>query len=406
MMNRSSNKKNRPIKLPVNSRAPGSAHYDEKIINEPDAYCLKLSHTMRICKYVSAGLLVIFILIMVLAYSNTVNAENASRLLSSLKIELNSNSPYSNGNVSFSADGYFGTYRSYPVAFSNGELTFFSRGGTVARAFDISGDIKQTLFSDKAVLLVSEYTIQAYNSYSVLFEKEFDEPIYDVYLCENGHFAVLTKEVGYRSAVYVYNNGSDALYRWRSADKTVLDMHLSDVGILTLTVVENNNGAYLTSTIFTDIAFGDSHAVSHGDATVLMTAVFDSASWCTVSTGSVRFYNSDLEMVSQINQNGNILYCDNDGERICFITDSLSLCVADRLGNILSAVSISHLPEELLIVDGSIYLLYPDRLDILSDEGIFSSYLIDQPLAVVVPSDGKSAIFTKNNITSFNNIGR
>ncbi len=397
---------NKPyVKVPINTRAPGNAYAHKKAENTPDEYYLKLSHTMRICRYVTVCLLSIFIAVTVCAYSDDINAENAGRLLSTFKIDFSESTALSVADMSFGHGDSFGVCRSYPAVFSSGKLLFFGKNGGIRSSFGLNTEINSTVFTDRYVLLVSDNSVYAFDPSSLIKEIKFDRTVRSVYGCSDGKFAVLTDEPGYRSAVYVYGNDFDILYKWQSADKNVLELSVSENGLLTLTVSYTENGEYISKILRTDTLTGQITEIGT-DRTLLTTHTFSDGSFCTVSKNSISCYSEDNSLINSLSTDGDIISVYGSESCICTVTENRILNLTDSSGNVAVKKILSDIPAKLCIYGNDIYLLYSDRIektDTKSNE--VTVYTADDPVSLV-PSSNSYAVFTENEIKSLNNCQR
>ncbi len=360
-----------------------------------DEYSLKLSHTMRICRYITLSSLVVFVTVMVCFYSESINYENASRLLSSLKIDLKEPVMYSGKDMSLDSNDIFGHFRSKPVAYSDGKLIFFGKNGSISSAFSVNEKLNQVLFCNTFILAVKENKIEAYDSSSMINEMIFSDTVYSVDLCKNGTFTVVTHESGYRSAVYVCDKKFNTLYKWLSADKTVLKAQISDNNILTLWTVSSEGGNYGTRIIRIDTA---SDTVIHTqifDSDILSLNVFSDGSYSVCEENEITFFSSD-NIPHQTQINGSVKTVTSSNGCLCYISDGY-VNVTDSGGSELLKKEISSAYRKLYIYGSTVYLLYSDRIEQLTDSS-YTVYSVQSPLALMQLDNKSLSVFTSDGV--------
>ncbi len=386
-------KKKRKLKLPINTRAPENAHIRSNI-NSPDEYSLRLSHTMRICRYITLAILIVFSVVMICGYSENISYENAGRLLSSMKIEFRSPVSFSTDDMSFDKNSLFCKFRSKPVAYDGNKLILFEKNGNISSVFNSEKPVKQLLSCKHFILTVSEYDILVYDSSALINKKSFSSEIYSADLCENGNIAIVTEEVGSRSVVYVLDKRLNTLYIWRSSDKIVLSADISENNILTLKTVYSENGNYITKLLSIDITDGSTASTEHNGIYTQL-SVYENAACSLWQLNTASFFK-DGQCIKQINTNSDIVILRSSVNRSCFVEDK-GLYLTDENGDTVLSTTISETPNDICINVDSVYLLYDDRIVYISGEDQVT-YSVFSPLSLICISDRYRIVFTADGI--------
>ncbi len=398
MMNKRTN--NPSDRSDTNSRAPQNARVTVRSDTAPNEYRLHLSHTMRVCRYAVSALLLLVILITSCVYSDDINYENASRLLSGLKMEFDD--PYqTNTSLDFGTDSVFGVLRSVPISFSERRLTFFGKGTSPDSAFDISDDIKQVLFSSSHVLLASDSAVYVYNSSGLYDTAVYDGPLYGICKGNDEGFAVIHRISGTRCAVDVYDGDADMIYRWTTADKTVTDVYLHG-NILTLTVIEDADTDTPYKILSVNTRTSDTVCIGSFGKAPLYTHFFDDGAYCIAYADSCEYYSASANIIHTLHTDSDISGFYASDTSVCIVSKDTTLYITDTDGQNTKQISLNTTPNKIRLYGASVFLIYPDTVERISSQGERTTYPTADALDVVEVADDSFAVFYKNEIKSLN----
>lgn len=152
------------------------------------------------------------------------------------------------------------------------------------------------------------YRFTVTNTLSELYSQVMSSPIINADIAANGNVAIVTDEVGYKSAVSVYNVDNEHLYTWSSSDYYIMSAVLSSDGQRLALFCIKQDGLTLESKLFfTDIRSEESPSdgIDMNSGLVLgmkflgnntVCAVCDNATYVISRGGQVRYtqeYSSD-----------------------------------------------------------------------------------------------------------------
>ena len=220
-------------------------NYDGKT----DIYLAKASYRYAYIKRILCVVLVLVIAIFLL--SGTLSYEKFYYLAKDIKLAndyVNSEHDTITYNVGNSQS--FATYREGLAVASRERFSIFSSGGRELLSFDHNYGNPTLVSSDKYVLLydVGGKQFSLYNSFSKVYDKTLNYPIYGASISRNGTYALITSSQDYTSVVSVYkSNGTK--YDYNFAFARVVSICLSENGKDMAVVLVYSNGDEIRSEI-------------------------------------------------------------------------------------------------------------------------------------------------------------
>lgn len=207
-------------RLPVGEKAPAGD------------YWIKIAGKYHVAKYVIIVVLAVMILCMAIFGSGELKAENFRYFFKYFQINpFSSASSYNDITFTGNSDMKFSMYKGDLVSLCDGKLTVYSVSGKIQLSADAAG--ADTVGSDGKYLSLYKRggnTATLYNSFSAVHTINSEYPINDICVGPDGGFAVVTSEKNVRSAVLVYSKAFSLVYTWKSTDKYVSSVRLSENG--------------------------------------------------------------------------------------------------------------------------------------------------------------------------------
>ena len=214
------------------------------------------SSRIKKIRYVIAALFIIFIIFAVFSYREDLPIENFRYLMKYVDVRPVTFGSGENAQINFESDS------STVTASFKEDLVVVSK--TAVKIYDLSS--KEILSSDVtlmrpalsvgdkyfAVYDIGSRYVGIYNSFSKLWDSNFEYPVYDVALDEKGNFVVVTASKGYASAIRLYNNSFENIFNWRSADKYAITADIfndSDSFMAVGTLRSNTMGDMVSSLV-------------------------------------------------------------------------------------------------------------------------------------------------------------
>ncbi|MBE6701083.1 MAG: hypothetical protein E7582_04250 [Ruminococcaceae bacterium] len=207
-------------------------------------------------RHIIVTILVLFVIFAVFSYREDLTIENFRYLMKYVNVKPVVLGSEEKAQITFEPDSATVT-----ASFKE-DLVVLNKSSL--KIYDLTS--KEILNSDLALLtpavsvgekyfavydLGSKY-VGIFNSFSKLWENNFDYPVYDVALDHKGNFCVVTAIKDYTSALKVYNNSFENIFNWKSADKYAVtaDIHTDgDVYMSVGTIRNTTSGDMLSSLI-------------------------------------------------------------------------------------------------------------------------------------------------------------
>ncbi len=264
----------------------------------------KMSSYFGILKWISLIIIVIYILVSVSLHGEELSFDSIRYIVRYMKDDP----------LTLVSDGdvYEFDYESSNKAYILGN-DFAVIGKQSIAIYDFSGKV---LFSDNCpydnpvaisygneliVYEIGKTELRFYNSYSLVERMNFESPVYDVTIAENGNFLVMTASDGYRSGFRIYNNHKKLLLRCNFGEFSLQTTSISNDGnsavAVSALITDNNVSSVLNiyeipakEPTHTETIEGEYPISAHylNDNIVLLT------------DKNIRFYNSNYEIESTI----------------------------------------------------------------------------------------------------------
>ncbi len=383
----------------------------------PDPAYMKIARGFRAARFLSFALLIVFVLTMLTVYSREITFENFRYLFKTLDINFLSSPD------EFSDIGYeVGDRQSFTLL--DGNFVELTEGGV--RVYDRFAttllDEARTLLSpaldasEKTLLVYdrsgTEYA--RYNSFSCLHEGKTDFPIMAADVCDEGSYALVSRNLRYLSEIVVYDD-HDHLTAKLQKDKYVTSVRIDPEGQLlaTLAVEGDSDGRYLGELQVTDLQEGevlasaeildelplrvDFLAQTEGEEesgarrlcvlTDRMFRYYDLTDAGLTQVGSASFSADNAEVYAVGDRLAAV--CESDGG----IGAQCLLRVFDRDGAQIASYSVAGQPVRIAAVGERFYLLTSERLYRGDLAGEFSSITASGEEVDILPYEQAGVLF-------------
>lgn len=211
----------------------------------------------RLYKFIALTCLVVFILGGLVIFEDDITVENIRYLVKYINFESGLYNISDESTIYYDSDSSnnFSVFKGDLAVVNNGGVTLYNANGdvTLADSFSMSNPIACTGNRYFAVYDLGGYYLRIYNSFSLLYEENFSYPIQSVSMNDSGYFCVCTTEKSYHSAVLVYNNSFEQIYRWLSSDKFVTEAVLDNYNSLFVSAIRVEEGSLIGEVLQFDI---------------------------------------------------------------------------------------------------------------------------------------------------------
>lgn len=173
-------------------------------------YYLKVSELFRKLQYIGIFALVVYLLSAFLFFGENITYQNARFILRDLGQILTEEDgePISQFILDPDGDMDFAIYNGNIVVAGESGVKMISPSGKI-RLEDSNIYISPKIISSGKYCIVyspGAYNLSVYNTITRVYDFEFDYPIVDVSVSDNGDIAVMSSSREYRTAVYLYNS--------------------------------------------------------------------------------------------------------------------------------------------------------------------------------------------------------
>lgn len=249
--------------------------------------------------------------------------------------------------------------------------------------------------------------VRMFNSYSQLARLAMDYPIYGFSASESGHFAVITAEKNYRSAIYVYDGYARQIYK-RLLSNTYVDyIALSPDGKQFLALGHEAGGGYLR-TLLQVYSVKEEEPVYTATFTgelPLMAGYLEDGNYAVLTGTALRFCSGEdhsvLQTVSMEGaglancrfENGHVLVITTGGG----LSDGVELTVYDGEGDVVGHTPCPAVPADLHFAADTLYLLTSEEVTLLPLSGEEASHATrGDAVQLLFDEDGTPVVFEKN----------
>ncbi len=282
----------------------------------------KRASFLRKIKYLTVAVLVLVFLFFLVGYREDITVENIRYLLKYVDI-----SPAPIGSkeaqeiaLDTESDATLELFRSDLVVLSKHELKTYDMSSREGISASVSLTTPTISAGSKyfAIYDLGENYFALYNSFSKIYEETTSYPIWDVVVSNDGDFALITAEEGYRSALKVYNSNFENKMNWYTADKYIVGVDLfgkRDRYIAACCVENSENGDFLSSlNILKDGSDKIEAYVEIPSELCLEVKFFDNGNVCVLTDTALRVYDLKGKELEKIKFNSESLRMLDVGE--------------------------------------------------------------------------------------------
>ncbi|MBQ8323544.1 MAG: hypothetical protein IJX82_00150 [Clostridia bacterium] len=249
--------------------------------------------------------------------------------------------------------------------------------------------------------------VRMFNSYSQIARLSMDYPIYGFSASDSGHFAVITAEKNYRSAIYVYDAYARQIYK-RLLSNTYIDyVALSPDGQTFLALGHEAGGGYLCSLlqVYSVKEEQPLKSMTFKGELPLMAGYLADGAYAVLTGSALRFYDGQSDTPAKTLsmegaglagcrfENGYVLITATGGG----LSDGTELTVYDRKGEIALRTPCQGVPSQVRFTGDTLYLLTSEEVTVLPAGGESTSCETKgDAVQLLFDEDGTPVVFEKN----------
>lgn len=364
-------------------------------------YYERLAEFYRLAKYGSLIVLAVFVVLTSVICHKDLRAENFRYLFKYIDVDPSSSSAnYKDIYYSAGSTSYFAFYKGDLVLAGDGKLKLYNISGKNILSADI-GTENSVCDADGKYLLTynpGENTVALFNSFSKLYSITYDYPVMSAAAGADGSFAVITRDVDYRSAVYVYNSTFKHVYSVRSNEKYAASAAVSPNGkYVAVLSYSAGNGLYSRELAVRSVSKDKEMLLVGTEGKMPMKVGFfeDSGIFALYSDG-ISFYSEKFNENKTVSFDEPIQFYRAFDGCIAVITGETKagavLNVYDSEGNEKFTKSFPFSVIDVHIIDDKIYLLASDVVYAVEDGEISAANFEGSPEKMFVFDDGNVMI--------------
>lgn len=203
----------------------------EQEINQSDEK-EKVKTGIRFIRFLLLLVMVLSALVLLFANKDKLNIDNFKRLASKIDLGVSSSEKTDMSRIEFdyNSEGVIGVYKDGIARVTGDNLSIIDNMGTQFQSV-------LTGFTNPAMITTSKYVLTydrggnkliITNSFSVLFEKAFEDNIVDVSMNDSGYFIVITESKAYKNKLMVFDSDFKEIYIINSMSRYIISADISN----------------------------------------------------------------------------------------------------------------------------------------------------------------------------------
>lgn len=280
-----------------------------KKVHKVNEYYISVARKLRVFKYLTLIVLIVFVSVMLLVFRESITYENLQYMLRDFNV-ASSGATFS--TINFDTDGVSCTevFRGDILTVGKKNISLYSISGNKILSQTVSYNAPCVSVSEKYFLAYDSEgkTYSVYNSYSKLFSEEFDYSVTDACVSDSGNYAVVTSTREYPYAIYVYNKDFKRIGEYYK-NKYVMDILLSKDGEqLIILSFYAEGGDYRTEILLCDTSGKtEDRTVTISGRFPMMAEYNENGGFTVVTDGGAYVYSDGAELLKTVSLKDEIL---------------------------------------------------------------------------------------------------
>lgn len=199
---------------------------------QPSARTERIKSKIKFTRLLLLLIAAVFALVILFVNRDKLNADNFRRLAAKIDIGLSSAESSDNSVIDYdyNSSGAVGVYKDGIARVTTDSLVIMDNAGTQFQSV-------LTGFNNPALVTTNKY-VMTYdrggrrliitNSFTVVFDKVFDDNIVTAAMNDNGYFAVVTESDAYKNILTVYNSSFSEIYKLNSMSRYIIAADISN----------------------------------------------------------------------------------------------------------------------------------------------------------------------------------
>ena len=192
----------------------------------------KIKSSMRFARFLLLLIMVVSALVLLFSNRDKINIDNFKRLAKKIDLGITSQSKTDDTVIDFDYDSssVIDVYKDGIVRVTSDNLVVMDSIGTQFQNV-LTGFVTPALVTNNRYIMAYDRggkRLIVTNSFTVLFDKTFEDNIIFATMNENGYIAVITESASYKNKLTVLNSSFNEVYRINSMNRYFLSADLTD----------------------------------------------------------------------------------------------------------------------------------------------------------------------------------
>lgn len=277
----------------------------QKTVPTVEEYYLRLARRTTVIKFVIIMFLAGFTLFSFSSFKDDLTIENFRYVLKLINFGSNTNSNAGSAvYIDKDSSNKGEVLRGDLAVISNSGFSVYSFGGNKVFSNPYKYDNPKMITNSKNIIAcdLGGYEVHIYSNNSLMQTFSYNYPVLGLSASENGPFAVISSEKGYRSGLFIYDEYFRVIYKYFSGDKYIDFVSLSSSGKEALALLHYaKDGSIVTLLMRFQV---DSEQpvfqTEFVDEMPLGINFMSDNSYCIITSEAVRFFTSDNKLSKEI----------------------------------------------------------------------------------------------------------
>lgn len=362
-----------------------------------DVYYANVSIAYKITQRFLVVLLVVFLILSLVTNFKSITYNNFFYLVKDFSNAMDiESSNYDTLSYPSNSRHFFALYRGGLAVVNPSTISVFTATGrntlktqSVFSAPCIEATDKYFLIYDTAAT-----TFSVYNSFVRVYSESLDYPITDACFANNGYFAVVTRDIGHKSLVHIYDDDFDRLFTVQSdtVNKFAFDVDIDDSSdSIAICYYDIGNGTGKTEIVIRKLSDMSvtSRLTLDSEFPVSVKFIGDSK-LAAISDSAISIYNKKFEQIEKYKYDSSNLtgYNINEyGVAVAYTKNSQSfVAIYDNDGNLIFDHNVNENINDIIVFENFSFLR--------TDSGVVRIDLKNNKQQFLPSSQGKMLIYS------------
>ena len=361
-MNAEKRKKNKIYSKKSNKESP-----------DENQYYIDIAKKCKSSKVTLTIVFVVYLLLMIILYREQITMENFRYLVK----YLDTNSPEYTGQTRTihydpAAELRIDLYKGDLAVVRGKSVDLYNMIGNIMVNYTINYTRPMLMTSKRNMLVYAQgdYSYTVNNAFSQLHSETLKYPISGAAISDSGLYAITTKSIEYRSAVYIYDAGFNMISQILK-DKLVMDVQINAAGTEVLVISSYNQGGEFQTEIMAASPYSETeNFVDIQPSTYGVKAKYNSAGgYAVICDNQILFYSEQHRLINTFTYRGYIplnYYLGDDYTAIVFneniVGNNNTVYIFNKQGELVYNDILQGQISDITGNDKFVYILFNDAI--------------------------------------------